>query len=581
MKEKIVGLIYEALSKLGIEAKTITLEHPEELSHGDYSTPVALSIFRNEAKESFRGKTNTIVLNYNGHEWKSPKDCAEAIACEVRKTNDPVFNKIEVAGPGFINFYLSQDFFVNSIKYLKDRASITPKKTKEKVMVEYTDANPLKEFHIGHLMNNTAGEAIARLYEAQGSEVKRACYQGDVGMHIAKAVWGALKQKEETGSIDWVTAYPKGAKAFEADESAKKEIEEINKKIYNKDPELFHIYEEGKKISLEKFEEIYKKLGTKFDFYFFESEVAETGKKLVLDNIGKVFENSDGAIVFHGEKFDPHLHTRVFVNSQGIPTYEAKELGLAIVKSEKYPADRYVVVTGNEITDYFKVLKTALGILHPEISEKIIHYPHGMLRLPSGKMSSRTGEVIMAESLIDTISEMVFEKIKDREFDVEEKKVIAEKVAVGAIKYSILKSSAGSDIIFDFDKSISFEGDSGPYLQYSYARAKSVIRKSQELGLAISEGMTVPNDLILGNLEKKLYKFDEVVSRSADELEPHYVTNFLTEIAGDFNSYYGNNVIVDEKDLGVTAYRISLTIAFANIMKKGMEILAIPVLERM
>jgi arginyl-tRNA synthetase len=561
MKEKIVGLINKALNKLGMNAKAVILEHPEELLHGDYSTPVALTL----AKEL----------------QKKPVEVANMIVQELNQKLPPEIKEVKVAGPGFINFYLSQDFFVDSIKTLKDRVSITPKKTREKVMVEYTDANPLKEFHIGHLMNNTAGEAIARLYETQGGEVKRACYQGDVGMHIAKAVWGALKQKEENGKIDWVTAYPKGAKAFEADDSVKKEIEEINKKIYNKDPELFHIYEEGKKISLEKFEEIYKKLGTKFDYYFFESEVAETGKKLVLDNLGKVFENSDGAIVFHGEKFDPHLHTRVFVNSQGIPTYEAKELGLAIVKSEKYPADRYVVVTGNEITEYFKVLKTALGILHPEISEKIIHYPHGMLRLPSGKMSSRTGEVITAESLIDTISEMVFEKIKDREFDVEEKKVIAEKVAVGAIKYSILKSSAGSDIIFDFDKSISFEGDSGPYLQYSYARAKSVIRKSQELGLAISDGMTVPKDLALGNLEKKLYRFDEVVSRSADELEPHYVTNFLTEIAGDFNSYYGNNVIVDEKDLAMTAYRISLTHAFANVMKKGMEILAIPVLERM
>lgn len=561
MEEKIVGLINEVLGKLGMKAKAVTLEHPEELSHGDYSTPVALTL----AKEL----------------QKKPVEVANMIVQELNQKLPPEIKEVKVAGPGFINFYLSQDFFVNSIKSLKDSVSITPKKTKEKVMVEYTDANPLKEFHIGHLMNNTAGEAIARLYEAQGSEVKRACYQGDVGMHIAKAVWGALKQKEETGSIDWVTAYPKGAKAFEAEESVKKEIEEINKKIYNKDPELFHIYEEGKKISLEKFEEIYKKLGTKFDFYFFESEVAEIGKNLVLDNLGKVFENSDGAIVFHGEKFDPHLHTRVFVNSQGIPTYEAKELGLAKVKSEKYPADKYVVVTGNEITDYFKVLKTALGILHPEIAKKIIHYPHGMLRLPSGKMSSRTGEVITAESLIATISDMVFEKIKDREFDVEEKKVIAEKVAVGAIKYSILKSSAGSDIIFDFDKSISFEGDSGPYLQYSYARAKSVIRKSQELGLVISDEMIAPNSLTLSNLEKKLYKFDEVVSRSADELEPHYVTNYLTEIAGDFNSYYGNNVIVDEKDLATTGYRISLTHAFANVMKKGMEILAIPVLERM
>ena len=328
------------------------------------------------------------------------------------------------------------------------------------------------------------------------------------------------------------------------------------------------------------FEEVYKKLGTKFDYHFFESEIADTGKKLVEDNLGKIFEKSDGAVVFHGEKYDPSLHTRVFINSQGIPTYEAKELGLAKIKSDKYDADKFLVVTGNEIAEYFKVLKTALSLIYPEIANKTVHYPHGMLRLPSGKMSSRTGKVITAESLLNTIQEMVTEKIKNRDFDDTEKRNVAEKVAVGAVKYSILKSSVGSDIVFDFDKSISFEGDSGPYLQYSYARAMSVLRKVGEDFKSDSDKAKV-NGFELGNLEKKLYRFEEVVKRSASELEPHFITSYITELAGDFNSFYGNNQIIDEKNKEMTAYRISLTKAFANVLKRGMEILAIPVLERM
>ena len=560
IKDNITLLIRNTLNELGMVIQDINLEHPEQLDHGDYSTNVALVLSKQIGKK--------------------PVELAKEIVEALKKRIPKEIVKVEVAGPGFINFYLSNDFFFDSIMTLANRVSITGEKENKKIMVEYTDANPLKEFHIGHLMSNTIGESIARLCESVGNEVKRACYQGDVGLHIAKAVWGALKQKEENGAIDWVTAYPKGAQAYEDSEVVKKEIEEINKKIYSKDPELFHIYEEGRKVSLEKFEEVYKKLGTKFDYHFFESEIADTGKKLVEDNLGKIFEKSDGAVVFHGEKYDPSLHTRVFINSQGIPTYEAKELGLAKIKSDKYDADKFLVVTGNEIAEYFKVLKTALSLIYPEIANKTVHYPHGMLRLPSGKMSSRTGKVITAESLLNTIQEMVAEKIKNRDFDDIEKRNVAEKVAVGAVKYSILKSSVGSDIVFDFDKSISFEGDSGPYLQYSYARAMSVLRKVGEDFKSDSDKAKV-NGFELGNLEKKLYRFEEVVKRSASELEPHFITSYITELAGDFNSFYGNNQIIDEKNKEMTAYRISLTKAFANVLKRGMEILAIPVLERM
>ena len=560
IKDNITLLIRNTLNELGMVIQDINLEHPEQLDHGDYSTNVALVLSKQIGKK--------------------PVELAKEIVEALKKRIPKEIVKVEVAGPGFINFYLSNDFFFDSIMTLANRVSITGEKENKKIMVEYTDANPLKEFHIGHLMSNTIGESIARLCESVGNEVKRACYQGDVGLHIAKAVWGALKQKEENGAIDWVTAYPKGAQAYEDSEVVKREIEEINKKIYSKDPELFHIYEEGRKVSLEKFEEVYKKLGTKFDYHFFESEIADTGKKLVEDNLGKIFEKSDGAVVFHGEKYDPSLHTRVFINSQGIPTYEAKELGLAKIKSDKYDADKFLVVTGNEIAEYFKVLKTALSLIYPEIANKTVHYPHGMLRLPSGKMSSRTGKVITAESLLNTIQEMVAEKIKNRDFDDIEKRNVAEKVAVGAVKYSILKSSVGSDIVFDFDKSISFEGDSGPYLQYSYARAMSVLRKVGEDFKSDSDKAKV-NGFELGNLEKKLYRFEEVVKRSASELEPHFITSYITELAGDFNSFYGNNQIIDEKNKEMTAYRISLTKAFANVLKRGMEILAIPVLERM
>ncbi len=490
--------------------------------------------------------------------------------------------KIEVAGPGFINFYLKPEVFlanVGEIVEAGEKYGRSEMLSGKKAIIEYTDPNPFKEFHIGHLMANTIGESISRLIEWSGAETKRACYQGDAGMHVAKTLWGIKNsgnsQSETVGDLG--QAYALGARAYEDDENAKKEIQEINKKIYDKsDEEINTIYETGRKISLDYFETIYKKLGTKFDYYFFESETGVVGKKLVLERLGEgIFEKgTGGAIIFPGERYG--LHTRVFINSEDLPTYEAKELGLAPVKYEKYPYDLSVVITGNEVNDYFKVVHAALEQIFPDLAKKTFHRSHGMLRLPTGKMSSRTGDVITAESLIAQVEGMVQEKIAEREFSEEEKKEIAEKVAIGAIKFSILRQATGKDIIFDFEKSLSFEGDSGPYLQYTITRAKSVLHKAAEQGVAPS----AENAVFEGSaLEKLLFeRFPEVLEKSALEYEPHYLVTYLLELAAAFNSYYGNSQII-----GVTEspYRLLLTQATAQVLENGLTVLGMPVLERM
>jgi arginyl-tRNA synthetase len=408
-------------------------------------------------------------------------------------------------------------------------------------------------------MPNVVGSTIARILASNGAEIKEACYQGDVGMHVAKAVWGI------TQGFDIKEAYAKGSKEFEESEEAKKEIQGINKKIYdNSDTKINDIYDAGRKESLLYFDSIYKKLGTKFDYFFFESEVAPFGKKIVEENTGKIFEKGEGgAIIFKAENFDKSLHTRVFINSEGLPTYEAKELGLAKVKYEKYQYDKSVIITGNEINEYFNVLLCAMKQIFPELTEKTLHLSHGMLRLPSGKMSSRTGDVITAESLID----MVKEKVKDDE-----------RVAIGAIKYMILRQSIGGNIIFDIDKSVSTEGDSGVYLQYSYARANSILEKAKENKIAKSN--VLPEAWQTTELEKILYRFPEVVLRSGEECAPHYIVNYLTELARAYNSFYGNTQIIDGQDKA-SSYKVALSEAFSLVMKNGLNILGIPVLEKM
>ncbi len=578
-------IIKDSLEGLGLPIEKITLDHPVDLSHGDYATNVALILAKKVGKQ--------------------PRELAEKIVRTIQdsrfKIQDSVL-KIEVAEPGFINFYLSPNFFADSLEKIVSAGEKFGRNQKlfgQKIMVEYTDPNPFKPFHIGHLMSNTIGESVSRLFEFGGAKTIRSCWQGDVGLHVAKAMWGILEREKEfpgedaslVQKTDFLGAcYVLGAKKYEEDPEAKKEINILNKKIFDKsDEKINSFYEKGRKWSLEHFEEIYKKLGTSFTHYFFEGIEGRDGIKIVEDNLSKgIFEKSEGAVIFNGGKYG--LHTRVFINSEGLPTYEAKELGLNQAKFKvEHDLNQSVIITGNEQNDYFKVLLKVLSIIFPEIGKKTIHIGHGMLQFASGKMSSRKGNVITGESLIQQIEELVAEKIKDRDLSEDERVKIKTAVAVGAIKYSVLKQAIGKNIVYDFDKSISFDGDSGPYLQYSYARAMSVLRKAQVcidcddsftvLSQVTTKRSTQVEDSEVSTLEKILYRFEEVVERATKEMEPHYVATYLTELAGAFNSFYANNKILDAGDK--TEHRLVIVKAFISVMKNGLNILAIPVLDKM
>ena len=384
MEQKIKNLIKEALKNLNIEVSDIVLEHPEDLSNGDYSTNVAMMCAK-------KLKTN-------------PKELAEKIKNEFEKNLPAKIDKITVAGSGFINFYLSRNFFAESIEEILNQADNVGKNNfleKKKIMVEYTAPNPFKPFHIGHLMTNAIGESIARILKHSGADIVRANYQGDIGLHVAKAIYGLLNNVElqdqsGTHNIQATNigkAYALGSEAYEKNEQVKKEIEEINQKIYARDDDKINeIYKWGFDATMKAFEDLYKILGTKFDYYFLESAMADIGREIVSENIGKVFEESNGAIVFKAEKYNPKLHTRVFITSKNLPTYETKELGLTSEKFKTEPKmDLCIVVTANEQAEYMKVVAKAISLIHPGYENKMIHITHGMMRFASGKMGSRKG----------------------------------------------------------------------------------------------------------------------------------------------------------------------------------------------
>jgi arginyl-tRNA synthetase len=287
----------------------------------------------------------------------------------------------------------------------------------------------------------------------------------------------------------------------------------------------------------------------------------------------EIFEKSDGAIIFQGEKYG--LHTRVFINKEGLPTYETKDIGLMEVKQQWWPFDLSLTVTASEQEQYFAVMTKAAELVNPTLAGKVELVVNGMLMLPTGKMSSRTGNIVPVLSLVSEVQHKVLERMEGS--DLEDKEIVARNIAVSAIKYAILRSSAGKDIVFDIEQSISLEGASGPYLQYTYARICSILEKAKKEGVIVSQKI-IPEKAY--DIERTLYQFPEVTKRAVFEREPHYVTTYLTELAGAFNTWYGKEKIVDAIDQ-YSPYKIAVARAVAYTLKNGLWLLGIKAPERM
>lgn len=550
MEETIRKAIQEFLMQAGAPEVMFVVERPTDSAHGDYATNAALAAAK--------------ALG------KNPRSLADELARHLLDTlGDSLASDVAVAGPGFVNISLSCEAVSFAIAEAAAQGGEWGKSGVEngkRVMIDYTDPNPFKEMHIGHLMSNVIGESIARLIENEGAQVIRANYQGDVGPHVAKAIWGLRKAgiTDPTTAKEIGDAYAAGSQAYEASPDVKAEIDALNQDIYKgEDAALMEEWRKGRAVSLAAFEETYKILGTHFDYYFFESETAESGARIVRDGVAKgVFEESEGAVIYRGEK--KGLHTLVFITSRGTPTYEAKDVGLAFLKEERAQFDRSLIVTAAEQTGHFKVLFAALGELAPLIAEKTSHVPHGFLRLTEGKMSSREGNIITAMGLIRSIIEKASEKNPDP--------LVAEQVAIGAIKYMVLRQSPGSDIIFDSEKSLSLDGDSGPYLQYALVRAKKILAYGDN-GEGGGAEPAVPYAI-----ERLLVHYPEVAARAAAELSPNILTTYLTELAAEWNHFYATEQVLGSPE---EAYKQRVARAFANTMTNGLALLGIPAPERM
>lgn len=558
--------------------------------------------------EKFGHYSSSISYEIAKKVGKKPHDVSNIIINEINEKSDisTYFTKIENVN-GFINFYLTDEYLLETLKLKISNQSLGKGNYFEnkKILVEYTDPNPFKLFHIGHFMTNALGESVYRLIKNQNAEAINVCYQGDVGIHIAKTIYGLLNfinEKDFTleDFLNFKTektieilgkAYVLGSKKYE-NEDEKIKIQDLNSLIFTisqeipekegveivnkyQESKLFEyktiklIYFKGRKDSLDYFEKIYEKLGTKFQDYFFESITGEIGTKIISKS--PLFHKSEGAIIWDGKEIGHNV--QVLINKYGIPTYGAKEIGLNLLKKNKYNPDLSIVCTAREQEFYFKDLIEIFKQLG--FSQETIHLAHGELRLLNGKMSSRTGEVITLEEIITQIKEHIiinFSSKKDQNF-LEE---ISEKIAISSLKYMVLKNSIGSNIIYDPEKITDLNGNTGSYLQYTYARCQSVLKKG---GIVNLNSNIEPNELersILVNFQM----FPEITLSAAKELSPVILTTYLHEISKKFNLFYNEYKILEENE-DIKNFRLFICIANSYILRNGLELLGIEPLEEL
>jgi arginyl-tRNA synthetase len=561
IKKELENLIKQALEKIGLSLPAVHLEHPDDFSFGDFSTNVAM-VLAKERKQN-------------------PKFLAEDIRVKIPESE--WVEKTEVAGPGFINFYLSKKFFEESIKSIDLNFGKLDIYQGKKILVEHSSPNLFKPFHIGHMMNNAIGESVCRLAEYSGAKLVKISFPSDISLGIAKAVWMIKKdggieflknhKTDLNGSIMKLLgdAYAKGSTAFEESEEVKAEIKETYKKIVEDvASEEFAIYDFGKKLNLSYFEHVSHRLGSRFDSFIFESEAGEVGEKIVRQNVPKVFTESDGAIIYEGEK--DGLHTRVFINKEGYPTYEAKDIGLLSLKFGTFHPDLSIFITDHQQSSHFDVVLSASLNIDPDWKNKSKHIPHGRMTFKGAKMSSRLGNVPLATDILSAVSEEALSHME------KEDSFLAEKIAIAAIKFTILKSEAGKNINFDPETSLSFEGDSGPYVQYTFARCNSLLEKAKTAGIEKSE--TADESWEPSELEKTLYKFPEIVENSVANFAPHHVAIYLLELSRGFNSWYGRTKVIDTENKNAGFY-LALVEKTSYALKNGLYILGIDAPERM
>ena len=510
---------------------------------------------------------------------KAPGEIASDFAGKLN-TADEIWQEV-VADGAYLNFKIKNEIWN---EYVLEKKAIVEKQ-KEKIMIEYSQPNTHKEFHVGHLRTACLGNSLVKVNRFLGNETISANYIGDTGVHVAKCLWKLIDKYgekipyEKLDSEKLGNIYAEAVQSLNENEDLKKEVSEVHSKLES--GELKELWQKTKDISMEGFYKNYDLLGIEFDEWFWESEEEVAGKELIAElmkskEIKQIYKDN-GAIIANLQEFG--LDVLVLVKSDGNALYGIKDLPLGKKKFDKYKVDKSIYVVDNRQSLYMKQIFKLLDLMGYDKKEKI-HVAYDFVTLPDGAMASRKGNVITFASLYDEVFSKVKVETSERHKDWSGEQIdeVAGKIAMAAIKFFILKYENNSVIVFDIEKAIAVEGATGPYLLYSVARLNSILRKLGEVKGEVDYSLL--KEVEEGDLIKYLSRFYEVVEMTASKNQPSYLCTYLLELAQKFNTFYHKHSVVKAED-DVKVARARLLEGVKDIFKTGLELLNIDSVEEM
>jgi arginyl-tRNA synthetase len=564
----------------------IILETPPDSKLGDFSFPCfqlikKLSKTSNEAEK--KKKPNEIAIEL-------AQKIAEGLE-RSRETQPDFIEEIKTVGP-YLNFFLNSKTIAQTVitEIQKDKENYGKLSDNEIILVESPGPNTNKPLHLGHLRNILLGQSISNILEFIGKNVHIVNVVNDRGIHICKSMlayqkFGDSLTPQKTGKKpdhfvgDYYVKYAQESKNYPEME---KEVRKLLNKWEKKDPEVMKLWKKMNKWAMQGFKKTYQKLNFKIEKEYFESKTYKGGRDIILKGLEKgIFQkDKDNSIII--DLADKNLDKKVLLRPDGTSLYITQDINMAVLRYKDFQFNQMIYVVGNEQQYHFQVLFKVFKALKFDFANKCHHFSYGMIELPDGKMKSREGNVIDTDDLIEEAIKLAKAETQKREAKLSEKKLEkrANKIAMAAIKFSILKHDPLKNFVFDLKKSLEFEGDTGPYVLYSYVRIKSILKKYNH---KINEKINF--SLLNTNLDKKvlnlLKDYKKVIINSARDYKPSLITNYLLELSSTFNKYYNQNPILNADNPERIKARILLIHSVSLILKSGLNLLGIDTVEKM
>ena len=569
-----------------------------------------------QTRSEFEGQLTVVAFPFLRASKKGPEQTGQELGQYLKENLSEVVANFNVV-KGFLNLVISSQSWLELLQAInadEQFGFVSATEDSPLVMIEYSSPNTNKPLHLGHVRNNLLGSSLARIVAANGNKVVKTNIVNDRGIHICKSMLAWLKYgngetPESSGKKgdhligDYYVAfdqhYRQEVKELEAqgmdEEQAKqeapliKEAHEMLVKWEQNDPEVRALWKKMNEWVYAGFDETYKMMGVSFDKIYYESDTYLEGKEKVMEGLEKgiFYRREDGSV--WADLTKDGLDEKLLLRSDGTSVYMTQDIGTAKLRFQDFPIDKMIYVVGNEQNYHFQVLSILLDKLGFKWGKDLVHFSYGMVELPSGKMKSREGTVVDADDLIAKMIEDAYqvskEMGKNEDIPEEEAREIARKVGLGALKYFILKVDARKNMLFNPAESIDFNGNTGPFIQYTYARISSILRKAKEAGIDLSVLNTLSNQITLSEKEitliQKLNSFEAAVRQAGQDYSPSGIANYCYELTKEYNQFYHDFSILREEDEQKKQFRLMLSKCVAKVLNEGMGLLGIEMPERM